>query len=214
MGSVGKEFKGLPMSDLIGTPLIAAAEAQGKLANITENFIKEVGLNKSGENGDGSFNYEARTVAFKYNLPIIKEGVLDTKQVELEVPLLAIVNVPSLSVKNVTIDFNMEVKTSSKDTSEVNASTTVKVGYSSAFSPVSASVSGSVSASTKSERATDNSAKYSVHVEARDDGPPEGLMKVLDILSSSIPNPSEMLALYEAANSKKEVTVTDEDQSE
>ena len=33
---------------------------------------------------------------------------------------------------------------------------------------------------------TDNSAKYNVHVEARDDGPPEGLMKVLDILNAAI----------------------------
>ena len=46
----------------------------------------------------------------------------------------------------------------------------------------------SVSSQSKSEstRKTDNSAKYDVHVEARDDGPPEGLMKVLDILNASI----------------------------
>lgn len=44
------------------------------------------------------------------------------------------------------------------------------------------------SVSTKSEniRKTDNSAKYTVHVEARDDGAPEGLMKVLDILGAAI----------------------------
>jgi hypothetical protein len=49
-------------------------------------------------------------------------------------------------------------------------------------------MTASVSTNKKSEsvRQTDNSAKYDVHVEARDDGAPEGLMKVLDILNSSI----------------------------
>ena len=44
----------------------------------------------------------------------------------------------------------------------------------------------SVSTSKETTRNTDNSAKYSVHVEARDDGPPEGLSKVLEILSGLI----------------------------
>ena len=44
----------------------------------------------------------------------------------------------------------------------------------------------STSNSHENVRKTDNSAKYDVHVEARDDGPPEGLMKVLDILNSAI----------------------------
>ena len=39
--SVANEFKGLPMEELIATPLIAAANAQGKLALQTANFINE-----------------------------------------------------------------------------------------------------------------------------------------------------------------------------
>ena len=38
--SMGDEFKGLPIEDLIGAPLIAAANAQGKLAAVTAEFIK------------------------------------------------------------------------------------------------------------------------------------------------------------------------------
>ena len=44
----------------------------------------------------------------------------------------------------------------------------------------------STSNSHENVRKTDNSAKYDVHVEARDDGPPEGLMKVLDLLNAAI----------------------------
>ena len=45
---------------------------------------------------------------------------------------------------------------------------------------------GSVASHSASTRASDNSAKYDVRVLARDDGPPEGLMKMLDMLQSAI----------------------------
>ena len=185
--SVAQEFRGLPMSELISAPLLSAASAQGKLANITEDFIKNVGM-VTDENG----NSVARTVNFKYSVPVTKsDGSYENQQVELSVPFLSIVNVPSLSVKEIKVDFNMEVKTSTKESSESSASGKfqAKVNY----GIFSASVSGSVSSSSKSERSTDSSAKYSVSVLARDDGPPEGLMKVLDLLSSSIPSPSDAI---------------------
>ena len=46
MSSISDQFKGLPIGELIANPLIAAAQAQGKLAGITEQFIEEVGLEK------------------------------------------------------------------------------------------------------------------------------------------------------------------------
>ena len=39
---------------------------------------------------------------------------------------------------------------------------------------------------SENSRKSDNSAKYDVKVVARDDGPPEGLMKVLDMLNDAI----------------------------
>ena len=47
MAGIADQFKGLPMSDLISQPLIAAAKAQGQLSNITQQFIKDVGLQES-----------------------------------------------------------------------------------------------------------------------------------------------------------------------
>ena len=43
---IADQFKGLPIGELISQPLIAAAQAQGKLAGITEQFIEEIGLNR------------------------------------------------------------------------------------------------------------------------------------------------------------------------
>ncbi len=178
--SISEQFKGLPMEDLIGAPLVAAANAQGKLANLTKDFIKEVGTDQNGK---------VKTVDFTYGKTFKKApNSDDVEEVDktLSVPLLSIVNVPSLSVKKVDIDFEMEVKQQTQQKSSLATDTTVNVKYSSFWSPISASITGSVSTSKETTRKTDNSAKYSVHVEARDDGPPEGLAKVLNILSGLI----------------------------
>ena len=212
MAKIADQFRGLPMESLIGEPLLAAAKAQGQLANTTEKFIEDIGLQKvSGE-------LKARTVDFAYDVPVQREvsasayagsgplsktggavytgtGIAPTtgsfvvhgiEKRNLQVPLLAIVNTPALSVKNVTIDFDMTVKTSTASTSELDTSTKLDVSYSAWWSPVKANLSASVSSKSTNTRKSDNSARYTVHVEARDDGAPEGLMKVLDILGNTI----------------------------
>ena len=42
--NMADQFKGLPMEDLIGGPLIAVCEAQTKLAKSTAQYIREIGL--------------------------------------------------------------------------------------------------------------------------------------------------------------------------
>jgi len=195
MAGIADQFKGLPMSDLIGQPLIAAQAAQGQLSNTTQQFIKDVGLQ---DTGNGSMS--ARSVDFAFHTPVTTTtasttggpDITTTSLVknDLHVPLLAIVNVPNLSVKRVTIDFSMEVKSASKNTtsSDTTGSISSQAKYAAWWSPVTCSMKASVTTNKKSEnvRTTDNSAKYNVHVEARDDGAPEGLMKVLDILAAGI----------------------------
>lgn len=115
-------------------------------------------------------------------------GDAQLQKVVLSVPFLAIVNVPALMVKSVDIVFDMEVKTSEshKDESSAEASldATAKVGW----GPFSAEVKihGSVSTHQENTRSTDRSAKYHVQVQARDDGMPEGLSRVLDMLQKAI----------------------------
>ena len=190
MAGIADQFKGLPMSDLISQPLIAAAQAQGQLSNITQQFIKDVGLDD-----DGSGSLSARSVDFAFHTPVtttdsVSGQVTRLVKNNLSVPLLAIVNVPNLAVKRATVDFTMEVKSASKDSSssDTTGSVSSQAKYSAWWSPVTCSMKASVTTNKKSEnvRTTDNSAKYNVHVEARDDGAPEGLMKVLDILAAGI----------------------------
>ena len=87
---------------------------------------------------------------------------------------------------SVKIDFDMKVQSTSESKSSTTANVTTKANYKAWWSPVSASVTASVGSKSENTRKTDNSARYTVHCEARDDGAPEGLMKVLDILGDAI----------------------------
>ena len=176
MSVTGSQFKALPIEDLIGAPLVAAAQAQGKLAGVTVDFIKAIGLNNSAEEG-ASPQYEAVSVDFTYTSS-------DGDETSLKVPLLSIINIPSLSVKTTKVEFEMTVNTSTKNTTSTESSAELKAKAGWGWG--SASFKGSVSKSKFNSRETDTSAKYSVTVEARDDGYPEGLAKVLDILNESI----------------------------
>jgi len=187
---MASQFNGLPMSDLIGSPLTAACDAQIKLANATADFIKYIGfLPPSGDdkNGVGA----TRLAHFAFTRPTQDPNdVTKTveEQVTLDVPLLAIVKIPALSITKVDITFDMEVKSSfmAKESTDASAkmSADIKIGW----GPISAKVhvEGSVATHKENTRSSDNSAKYHVQVLAEDSGMPEGLSRVLDILQSAI----------------------------
>ncbi len=183
--NMSSQFGGLPMDQLIGGPLKAACSAQTLLAKASTDFIKDVGLDTTGTTGVMS----ARTVDFSFNKPVQgADGTTSMEKVDLQVPLLAIVNTPSLSVKEVDVNFTMEVKssTSSKTTSDTKAELTAHAKYNAGLFSCDVTIHGSVANHSENSRKSDNSAKYDVKVIARDDGPPEGLMKVLDMLNDAI----------------------------
>ncbi len=181
--NMSNQFAGLPMRDLIGGPLQAACDAQNMLAAATSNFIQDVGLQKSGDGANAALT--ARTVDFSFDRPAPASANAanangGTEKVDLKVPLLAIIYL--LSSEAVAGVIKNEIAEAGYE-----GSASVHIG------PFSAKVSvhGSVSSHSKDTRSSDNSAKYDVKVVARDDGPPEGLMKVLDMLNTAItPLPS------------------------
>ena len=187
--SIASQFSALPMEDLIGGPLQAAATAQWKLASITSDFITSVGLEDTGGG-----KLAARTVDFKYQKPVKSSktdpktgAVTDTwskQDMNLQVPLLSIVKSPNLQVKEVDITFDMELKASTA--SQTTSAQDAKVSASWKGWGAKVSFQGSVSNKQESQRSSETSAKYHVDVLAQDDGAPEGLMKVLDILGEAI----------------------------
>ena len=164
--SIANQFTGLPIENLIAAPLLAAAEGQKSLASTTASFITEVGMDDKGNTKSVTFNYD--------------DG---SEKVVLDVPLLSIINVPSLCVDSIDVEFNMEVSTQSSTKSSTDVST--KVNASCGFACWKASFEGKVSHHSESNRSSDTSAKYSISVKGKQEKP-EGLMKVLDMLNSSI----------------------------
>jgi hypothetical protein len=165
-GSIASQFTGLPIETLISAPLVAAAEGQKSLAATTANFITEVGMDKDGKTKSVAFTYE--------------DG---SEHVELDVPLLSIINIPSLCVDTIDVEFQMEVsaQAASKSSTDASAELTAKAG----FGCYSASFTGKVSHHSENSRSSDSSAKYSISVKGKQEKP-EGLMKVLDMLNNSI----------------------------
>jgi hypothetical protein len=188
---MASQFKGLPMGDLIGGPLTAACDAQVKLANATANFIKYIGFLPPTDPKDPNGVGATRTAHFAFTRPIADPTDASKtieENVSLDVPLLAIVKVPALSITKVDITFDMEVKSSfaSKESTDASAKMSADMKFGWGMFSATVHVEGSVATHKENTRTSDNSAKYHVEVLAEDNGMPEGLARVLDILQSSI----------------------------
>lgn len=182
--NIKNHFSGLPMESLIGAPLKAACDSQVMLARSTVDFIRDVGFD-GDKTRTADFSYTRHRVVGK---DVAGNDIFGDERVGLEVPVLAIVNIPSLMIDDVNITFDMEVKSSetskSEESKEGKFSAKTKVGWG-PFS-ATASISGSVSSHKENTRSSDNSAKYHVSVNAKQGGTPEGLLRVLDIIAESV----------------------------
>lgn len=174
--SIAGQFSGLPMDNLIGGPLRAAADASTHLAYSTAKFIKDVGFDKDGKVRTAAFAYQQRSVN--------EDGTSNLDEMKVDVPLLAIVPIPNLQIDEVNILFDMEVKESSREESEMDLSASAQASLNLGIFKVN--VSGSVSAHQSNTRSTDNSAKYHVDVRAANHGTPEGLARVLDMMAAKV----------------------------
>ena len=98
--SINDKFSGLDFENLIGAPLKASVDASEQLAKSTADFIQNIYFDKN----------EQRTVSFKYKIKNDENNIIN-----INVPLLALVPIPSLNMDEVNILFDMEVKDTTKD---------------------------------------------------------------------------------------------------
>ncbi len=171
------DFKGLPMRELIGAPLQAACESQQKLAESALDYMLRIGF----EEGDLQ---RARLVKFNLERPVETPDGITTSTIEVQAPFLGLVPIPSLLIESVDVDFQMEVTSTATSKENTNAEVATRAGYKGLFSRVSVDVQGKVSSSRENTRSTNQTAKYQVHVSARQQRPTEGLSRLMDILAS------------------------------
>lgn len=192
--NVGSKFSGLPIAELIAAPLTAACDSQKKLAQSAYEFMTEIGFeplpdgDKGGNKGDGKQEpRKARLLEFNLQRPV--EGAMEPMNIKVQAPFLGLVPLPALLIDDVQIDFQMEITTTetSKTTDtkdlETKAESSFRFGC---FAKGSVSVNGKVSSSRENTRSTNQTAKYQVHVSARQQQPTEGLSRLMDIMASCI----------------------------
>lgn len=193
--SMAQQFSGLPIKSLIGAPLLAAAEANSKMAIAQTQFL----LSTCFDNDNGKpAKYTPKMINMTLTRSVIKENgeAGDPVETDFNLPLLTILPLNSLAVDDVKVHFDMEVKSSfsndkenlSESESSAEGSFTAKVGY----GIFSAEVHGSVSASSKSSDSEkshyekSNSAKYEIDVHAGQLPLPEGVTTIIQAFTESI----------------------------
>lgn len=194
--SMAQQFSGLPIKALISAPLLAGAEANSKMAITQTQFLLSTCFNVT-ENGD-SKDYDPIMINMTLTRSVIKAdgSAGDPVKTRFDLPLLTIMPLNSLAVDNITVNFEMEVKSSFSNDKETStesekaaeASFSAKVG----FGCFSAEVSGSVSASSKSASSEkshyekSNSARYEINAHAGQLPLPEGVTTIIQAFSQCI----------------------------
>ncbi len=173
--AIAEDFTGLQLDQLIAAPLRGAMDAGIQLADSTMDFIRRVGLDQEGK---------VRTAAFRYQRQNVNEdGTCSLDEMEVALPLLAVVPIPNLQVDEVNILFDIEVKHSERQSSDYELGARLNGGAQ--LGIAKANITGSVSAHKVHTRSTDHSAKYHVDIRAVNHGIPEGLARVFDLMAAN-----------------------------
>jgi hypothetical protein len=186
MAGIADQFAGLPIEELIVSPIIGMAKGQAKLNEVTWKYISEVAFVKDEKTGVTS----ARSLDVEMNRVVTngETGEQEIQKLYNKVPMLPLVPLPSLAITSADIEFAMEVKTSeaSKDTSASENSYEASAGGKWWGMSFNAKVAGKVSTNKENTRSTDNSAKYNVKVHAEQLPPTEGMLKLSDYLTQML----------------------------
>lgn len=180
-------YNDLPMSQLIGAPLKAASDSQIVLASAALDFMLKIGYeyDKDGKvSKDQDGNNLPRLIKFNLERPVETPDSIQVNTIKVQAPFLGLVPIPALLIEDVAIDFQMEVTATNQTSEKTAAEVSVSAGYSSIFSPVKVDVTGKVSTTRENTRSTNQTAKYQVHVNARQQPPTEGLARLMDILAT------------------------------
>lgn len=143
------ELTNIPFKAMIVGPLQAAVDAQVASSLATIDFVNKVGF--TSVDGDGGGKRELVMVDFSHTRKEVDaEGKEVSKDVNLKVPLLAMLPIPSLRIQQVVVDFN--VKLNSVESSQVSDDLGVNAEVKGGWGPVSFKVSASYQRKTHQRR--------------------------------------------------------------
>lgn len=173
------ELNNIDFKKMIGGPLQAAVDAQVASSLATVNFINSVGFTEPASGGAR----ELVMVDFSHSRKDVDaDGNPVEKTVNIKVPLLAMLPIPSLRIEHVIIDFN--VKLNSVETSQVSSTLGVNAEVSGGWGPVNFKVSASYQRKATTGVEVKKEYALNVNVKAVQDEIPAGLEKILNMLAA------------------------------
>lgn len=173
------QFAGLPIESLICGPILAAAKGQQELTALYIDGVKKLAYEDESAK-------KMNQIEFQYERPIIgADKKVTVQKCKVEAPLISLVPVPAFTMDELTVDFDMEVKSTElqDDKSHKDASSTVK--YNSWFG-LDASITGNISSDSEHKRQTDSSATYKIHARAVQQPPSEGMAKLTSLMAQAM----------------------------
>lgn len=173
------QFAGLPIESLICGPILAAARGQQELTALYIDGVKKLAYEDESAK-------KTNQIEFQYERPIISaDKKVTVQKCKVEAPLISLVPVPAFTMDELTVDFDMEVKSTElqDDKSHKDASSTVK--YNSWFG-LDASITGNISSDSEHKRQTDSSATYKIHARAVQQPPSEGMAKLTSLMAQAM----------------------------
>ena len=183
--SLAAEFQALPLESIIAAPLKGAIEAQAMAAATTKAFIDSM-IDKDGKPVNVHFNL-ARSSA--------DASGTATAQASIDAPLLSMVPIPHLRIDSITTHFKYEINLAEKKEKEFGLGVDVQAGTTGLLAKfVSVSLKGSVSSKSREESVMNRSGMLEITVHASESPIPEGLARILNLLSSTIPSPVDQAA--------------------
>lgn len=183
----------LSIDSLISSPLVAASKANAEMMLGQTQFILRNCFNKK-EGKKNSYDPVmirmslTRSVVDMNKLPSDKDYVT-LQKINFEVPLFCLIPINSLAIDKITVDFDMEVTSTSSW--KITDDDTDKTGQ--RVLQKQAQINGRIKGETKkgdSQYTKDSSNKLKVHINASPLPLPLGMLTILDLYSKNI-NPSK-----------------------
>jgi hypothetical protein len=124
------------------------------------------------------------TVDFSADL---KAADNQSRSVNVQAPLLAIVPIPHIRIDSLSVSFKYEVSQSVTDSTLTDKGIDVTAGSGSLLQPwVNATIKGNLSSSSKQDSVMNRSGMMDIEMHASESVMPEGLAKLLNLLSDAI----------------------------
>ena len=180
---MGDQLNGLDVEALMGGPLKEEYRTKKKLPESNKKFLQDIGLDELDENG------ARKIITTEFSLPIpshSEDGDIGSgsEEVSLDVPMLAVVNIPTFGVDSVDVTFDMEVK-SSEGTPDKQRELDAKTYFGVGPFKMDVNIKTSIASHQKDSKVSDNSKKRHIQLHPKDYGTPDRLARMQELLRAA-----------------------------